>query len=90
MSTYLQLLQQLHRDCGAAGTEPQAVTGLTGEAKRLADSARGVARDPAAVDSLAETCDRAAGIILSPEILNDPQRLDALLETLETSQVLGI
>ena len=36
MSTYLQLLQQLHRDAGAAGTEPTAVTGLTGEAKRLA------------------------------------------------------
>ena len=37
MSTYLELLQQLHRDAGAAGTEPAAVTSLTGEAKRLAD-----------------------------------------------------
>ncbi len=37
MSTYLELLQQLHRDAGAAGTEPAAVTGLTGEAKRLAN-----------------------------------------------------
>ena len=35
MSTYLELSQQLHRDVGAAGTEPAAVTGLTGEAKRL-------------------------------------------------------
>lgn len=54
-------------------------------AQRLADSARGVTRDPAPVDSLAETCDRAAGIILSPEILNDPQRLDEILR-LEASQ----
>jgi hypothetical protein len=37
MSTFLELVQQLHRDCGAAGTEPSAVTGLTGEAKRLAN-----------------------------------------------------
>lgn len=37
MATFLILLQQLHRDCGAAGTEPQAVTSLTGEAKRLAN-----------------------------------------------------
>ena len=37
MSTYLELTAQLHRDCGAAGTEPTAVTGLTGEAKRLAN-----------------------------------------------------
>lgn len=37
MSTYLQLVQQLHRDVGAAGTEPAGVTGLTGEAKRLAE-----------------------------------------------------
>ena len=37
MSSYLELVQQLHRDCGAAGTEPAAVTGLTGEAKRLAN-----------------------------------------------------
>ncbi len=36
MSTYLELLQQLHRDVGAAGTEPANVTGLTGEVKRLA------------------------------------------------------
>lgn len=34
--TYLQLLQQFHRDCGAAGTVPASVTGLTGEANRLA------------------------------------------------------
>lgn len=37
MSSYLILLQQLHRDVGAAGTEPAGVTGLTGEAKRLAN-----------------------------------------------------
>ena len=37
MSTYLELLQQLHRDVGAAGSEPVAVTGLRGEAKRLAN-----------------------------------------------------
>jgi hypothetical protein len=37
MSTYLQLVQQLHRGVGAAGVEPTGVTGLTGEAKRLAD-----------------------------------------------------
>ena len=37
MSTYLQLTQQLHRDCGAAGTEPAGVTGLTGEANRFAN-----------------------------------------------------
>ena len=37
MSTYLELVQQLHRDAGAAGTEPAAVTSLTGEAKRLAN-----------------------------------------------------
>jgi LemA protein len=54
-------------------------------ATRLADTARDAARDPAPVDSLAETCDRAAGIILSPEILNDPERLDELLR-LEASQ----
>lgn len=37
MSSYIELVQQLHRDCGAAGAEPAGVTGLTGEAKRLAD-----------------------------------------------------
>ena len=37
MSNYLELVQQLHRDAGAAGAEPVAVTGLTGEAKRLAN-----------------------------------------------------
>jgi hypothetical protein len=37
MSTYLELFQQLHRDVGAAGTEPAGVTGLAGEAKRLAN-----------------------------------------------------
>jgi len=37
MSSYLELVQQLHRDCGAAGTQPTAVTGLTGEALRLAN-----------------------------------------------------
>ena len=36
MSTFLQLVQQLHREVGAAGTAPAAVTGLTGEAERLA------------------------------------------------------
>lgn len=37
MSTFLELTQKLHRECGAAGAEPSAVTGLTGEAKRLAN-----------------------------------------------------
>lgn len=32
---FLQLVQKLHRDVGAAGVEPSAVTGLTGEAERL-------------------------------------------------------
>jgi len=36
VSSYLELVQQLHRDCGAAGTEPAAVTDLAGEAKRFA------------------------------------------------------
>ena len=36
MSTYLELLQDLHREAGAAGTAPQGVTGLSGEAQRLA------------------------------------------------------
>ena len=36
MSTYLELLQQLHREVGAAGPEPTTVVGTTGEAKRLA------------------------------------------------------
>jgi hypothetical protein len=35
--TYLELLKQFHRDCGAAGAEPASVLGLTGEAKRLAN-----------------------------------------------------
>ncbi len=34
--TYLQLLQTLHRECGAAGVAPASVTNLTGEAARLA------------------------------------------------------
>jgi len=54
-------------------------------ATRLVDAARGAARDPAPVDSLAESCDRAARIILSPEILNDPERIDEL-QRLESSQ----
>lgn len=33
---YLQLLQTLHRESGAAGTQPTTVTSLTGEANRLA------------------------------------------------------
>lgn len=33
---YLQLVQELHRECGAAGTAPVTVVGnITGEAKRL-------------------------------------------------------
>lgn len=36
MSTYLELVQDLHREVGAAGTAPAAVTGLSGEAERLA------------------------------------------------------
>ena len=37
MSTYLELVQDLHVEVGAAGSVPVAVTGLTGEAKRLAN-----------------------------------------------------
>jgi hypothetical protein len=33
---YLELLQTLHRECGAAGRAPTGVTNLTGEAARLA------------------------------------------------------
>lgn len=36
MSTYLELVQDLHNEVGAAGIEPQGVTGLSGEAERLA------------------------------------------------------
>jgi LemA protein len=54
-------------------------------ATRLADAARGAARDPAPVESLSETCEHASRIILSPEILNDPERLDEL-RRLELSQ----
>jgi LemA protein len=54
-------------------------------ATRLADTARSVAQDPAPVDSLTESCDRASRIILSPEILNDPERLREL-QSLESSQ----
>lgn len=35
MSTYLQLVQQLHDEVGAAGTAPASVTGQQGEAARL-------------------------------------------------------
>lgn len=35
MSTYLELVQELHISVGAAGAEPQAVTGQSGEAERL-------------------------------------------------------
>lgn len=37
MSTFLQLTKDLHNDSGAAGVEPTAVTGLTGEARRIAN-----------------------------------------------------
>lgn len=36
MSTYLELVQDLHRDVGAAGVAPTSVTSLVGEADRLA------------------------------------------------------
>lgn len=35
MSTYLELVQDLHTSVGAAGTAPNAVTSVTGEAARL-------------------------------------------------------
>jgi len=35
MSTFLKLVQDLHREAGAAGVAPTAVTGLSGEADRL-------------------------------------------------------
>jgi LemA protein len=54
-------------------------------ANRLADEARGEARDPAPVESLSESCDHAARIILSPEILYDPERLEELRQ-LELAQ----
>ena len=37
MSTYLELVQNLHTEVGAAGAQPVAVTGLVGEAQRLAN-----------------------------------------------------
>jgi hypothetical protein len=37
MSDYLTLVQDLHTGVGAAGVVPQAVTGLSGEAQRLAN-----------------------------------------------------
>ena len=37
MSTFLQLVQRLHREVGAAGVAPTAVTSQTGEAQRLVD-----------------------------------------------------
>ena len=37
MSSYLELVQDLHEEVGAAGIEPQGVTGLSGEASRLAN-----------------------------------------------------
>jgi hypothetical protein len=36
MSTYLELVQDLHNSVGAAGVAPATVTGLSGEAQRLA------------------------------------------------------
>lgn len=33
--TFLELVQALHRECGAAGTQPSSVTSQTGEALRL-------------------------------------------------------
>ena len=35
MSTFLELVQELHREVGAAGSAPSAVTSQTGEARRL-------------------------------------------------------
>ncbi len=35
MATFLQLVQDLHRECGAAGTAPTTVTGNVGEPDRL-------------------------------------------------------
>jgi len=40
MSTYLELVSQLHTDVGAAGVAPTTVVGNLGEAKRLADWVR--------------------------------------------------
>jgi hypothetical protein len=40
MSTYLEHVQNLHTEVGAAGSAPQAVTGLSGEAQRLANWVR--------------------------------------------------
>jgi hypothetical protein len=37
MSTFLELLRQLHKEVGAVGSAPTAVTGLAGEASRLAN-----------------------------------------------------
>lgn len=37
MSTYLELLRDLHTEVGAAGAQPAGVTGLVGEAQRLAN-----------------------------------------------------
>ncbi len=40
MSTYLELVQQLHTDVGAAGVQPTTAVTVTGETKRLADWVR--------------------------------------------------
>jgi hypothetical protein len=37
MSTFLELVQDLHSESGAAGVAPTSVSGQTGEAKRLVD-----------------------------------------------------
>ena len=48
-------------------------------AAHLAESTRGVIGDGEIERSLAESSERASGIILSPEILSDPQRLEELM-----------
>lgn len=37
MSTFLQLFQDAHRECGASGASPSAVTGQTGELLRIVE-----------------------------------------------------
>ena len=51
----------------------------------LAESARAAGVDDRAEQSLSESCERVSQIILTPEILNDPQRLREL-QRLDDSQ----
>jgi hypothetical protein len=55
----------------------------------LAESARTAGVDPEAAQHLAESCERVSQIILTPEILNDPRRLEEL-QQLDESQAAAV